>query len=224
MPAGRRGALGGNKKISTTFALVVVIVVAVFFSGLVWRLNRQIKDDSLANFSGETLKNNAPKKDNVSVTSQSVNEAITYINDIGFKLAFPRDGRRYAVKEIAQKGMDGTVLFGLPFVDDEVKKVKKEDYSELFRIELVPLTDLGKKSCADKSRQFPFCDYDDRELGRNSQFVFVYTRYDKLDAVEKSKKRLIPADFNSAVFAQADEIAKSFRLTDSQVEGAEKKL
>ena len=119
--------------------------------------------------------------------------------------------------------MDRAVLFGLPTSDSEIIKVKKADYSEVFRIELVPIKDLEKNTCADKSRQFPLCDNDDRELGRNARFVFVYTRYDKLDTVEKSKTRLIPNDFDSSVFARADEIIESFHLIDSQIGEADEK-
>jgi len=44
----------------------------------------------------------------------------------------------------------------------------------------------------------------------------VYTRYDKLDAVEKSKTKLIPDDFDESVFSEADDIIKSFRLIPVQ--------
>ncbi|MFZ2188334.1 MAG: hypothetical protein WAV73_02100 [Candidatus Moraniibacteriota bacterium] len=208
-----------NKDISIVFVLVAVVVVIIFFSGWAWHLNEQIRSCSSINFTKSSPEKNALKKRNNSLENQAVNNEIVYTNkDLGFELLMPKDGKRFAVKEISPKGMNSAVTFGLPFSDSEMKKVKKEDYSEIFRIELVPVADLenSKKTCRDKNRQFPLCDNDDRELGRNARFVFVYTRYDKLDAVEKSKTELIPDDFDEAVFSEADDIIKSFRLILAQ--------
>jgi hypothetical protein len=209
-----------NKDISVIFALVAVIVVVVFFGGWAWHLNNQIKNCSSANFTKNLPEKNALKKKNNLLEKQVVSNEVVYTNkELGFELLIPKDGKRFAVKEISPKGMNSAVTFGLPFADSEVRKVKKEDYSEIFRIELVPVVDLekAKKTCRDKNRQFPLCDNDDRELGRNAQFVFVYTRYDKLDVVEKSKTKLIPDDFDESVFSEADDIIKSFRLIPVQV-------
>ncbi len=205
-----------DREVSTVFALAVIIITITFFSIWAFSLNRQVKNEVITALPQEAFAN--MPKENVDLSNkQLANDGVVYANNVfGFNLTIPKDGKRYAVKEISPKGMDRAVLFGLPFFDDEVKKVKKEDYSEVFRIELVLVSDLGKKTCANKSRQFPLCDDDDRELGRNDQFVYVYTRYDKLDAVEKSKTKLIPADFDPGIFTQADEISQSFRLVDSQ--------
>jgi hypothetical protein len=222
-----KSTLGGKKSSSSSFGLMLMLVVvvagAIFFGSWIRHLNEQMASELFQKTSdtpvvktegGEALS----KK-------QTTDSGIVYADEErGFRLVLPKDGRRYAVKEIEPKGEDRAVLFGLPLTDSEVKKVKKEDYSEIFRIELVPLKSLGKKTCADKSSQFPFCDLDDQELGRNEQFVFIYTRYDRLDEVEKSKIRLIPADFDAKIFAQADAIVKSFRIVNAQLGLMDKKL
>ncbi len=214
-----------NKKVSTIFALAIIVVVVVFFVGWAWRLDRQIKQEALSATVSVSREGNL-KEDGVLPKKQVTgSDNIVYANkEFGFELDLPRDGKKFAVKEISPKGMNVSVAFGLPFIDSEIKKVKKEGYSEIFRIELVPVADLGQKICADKSRQFPLCDNDDQELGRNSQYVFVYTRYDKLDAVQKSKTKLIPDDFDASVFSEADQISKSFRLVAMQTGEGDRKL
>lgn len=225
--ANRHRASGIKKNITTLFSLTIVIIVAIFFGSWVRYLNNQGVSDLAENFPDISLEKNEAEKNKNALEKQTVGAGIVYEDsDLGFELILPKDGRRYAVKEITSKGLNQAILFGLPITDQEIQRIKKEKYSEIFRIKLVPVADLESKksACADSTRQLPFCDADDRELGRNEQFVFVYTRYDKLDEVEKSKTRLIPTDFDAAIFAQADEISKSFRVVAHQIGLADKKL
>jgi|GEM_PF-6049032 len=214
-----------KKNISSLLTLLVVVVGAVFFGSWIRHLNNQTIGGLFQNFSSVTSPGSKTGNNEDLSKKQTPDSGIVYANEeLGFRLALPKDGRRYAVKEVVPKGANRAILFGLPLTDKEVKKIKKENYSEIFRIELVPVASLGKKTCADGQRPFPLCDPDDRELSRNDQFVFVYTRYDKLAEVEKSKIKLIPADFDVTVFAQADEISKSFRLILAQSQVMDKKI
>jgi hypothetical protein len=213
----------GEKNIGTLFILAIVVVTAIFFGSWIRHLNEQLVDEAIDN-SSRTV---SEEEDENGTKNKLAENGIVYEDEeLGFALILPKDGRRYAVKELASRGSNQAILFGLPITDQEVRRIKKEKYSEIFRIKLVPVADVenAKKTCANSARQFPFCDSDDRELGRNEQFVFVYTRYDKLDEVEQSKIRLIPTDFDATVFAQADEIAKSFRVVSSQLGLVGKKL
>jgi hypothetical protein len=228
-PSGLREKM--NKEISIVIVLIAVAGAVVFFGGWAVLLNGQIeaqeKNAIVNKFSKEILREKVIKEKEKLPQDKVENKDIRYANkEVGFELFLPGDGKRYMVKEIEPKGAYRAILFGLPTSDSEIIKIKKADYSEIFRIELVPITDLEEdrnKICADKSRQFPLCDNDDRELGRNARFVFVYTRYDKLDAVEKGKTRLIPNDFDSSVFARADEIVESFHLINSLIREVEEK-
>jgi hypothetical protein len=221
-----------NKKVSVDFALAVIIIVVAFFGILASSLNkqtsRQIGNGLSNSFREEIFRKHELGKNNKQFKDQGIADVVTYTNEeIGFRLTLPNEEKKYAVKELDSKGKNRSILFGLPIFDEEIIKNKKEYYSEVFRIELVPIADTEKnknKTCADKSRQFPLCDNDDLELGRNEQFVFIYTRYDKLDAVEKSKIKMIPADFDSSVFFKADEIAKSFSLVLTQGGMEDKKI
>lgn len=221
-----------NKKVSVAFALTVIIIVVIFFGSLAMSLNKQaswqVESDLPNSFQKENSKKNTREKGGEQSKDQGASDTVTYTNkEVGFSLSFPKGDKKYAVRELNSKGKNRAILFGLPISDEEIKKAKKENYGEIFRIELVPISDVEKgeeNTCADKSRQFPLCDNDDVELGRNDQFVFVYTRYDKLDVVEKSKTKMIPSDFDSAVFSKADEIVKSFGWVLTQSETVNKNM
>lgn len=221
-----------NKKVSVAFALVVIIIVVIFFGSLAIFLNKQANwqanSVSLDNFQKEISKKNTQEKNKKQSENQAASDVVSYTNkEIGFGLIFPKDDKKYMVKELNSKGKNRAIIFGLPISDEEIIKNKKENYGEIFRIELVPISDMEKsknKTCADKNRQFPLCDNDDVELGRNDQFAFIYTRYDKLDVVEKSKTKMIPSDFDASVFSKADEIAKSFRWVLTQSEAVNKNM
>jgi hypothetical protein len=223
MSTKNKSASGGKKNILNLLILSVVVVGAIFFGSWIRHLNNQTIGN-LFQKTSDTILTKTESSEELS-KKQVLDSGIIYTDEErGFRLAIPKDGRRYAVKEIEPREGNMAVLFGLPLIDSEVKRVKKEAYSEIFRIELVPRRSLGKKVCADKRRQFPLCDPDDRELGRNDQFVFIYKRYDKLTEVEKSNVKLIPSDFDVTVFTQADEISKSFRLILAQNEAMDKKI
>lgn len=205
-----------RKNISSVFVLLVIIITTVFFGVLTVKTKRQMSEQQVS-FPVTSEKSAPTEKLPSGSVSVSGGKTIEYVNsELGFKLILPSDGKRYAVKEASPQKLNRAVLFGLPTGDAKIKESKKEAYSEIFRIELVPISDLKKKTCASESREFPLCDNDDAELGRNENFVFVYTRYDKLDAVEKNKAKFVPEDFSPEVFATADEIVKSFSLIPAQ--------
>ena len=210
-----------NKKISTILAFSVVIILAIFLAGISFYLWRgvRLENNSVVSISKKNKniacteeakicpdgsvvsriapsckfascpnENNSQKQINISNWQKYENEAY------GFELTLLSGWEEYATSIVFGPKNATQISFELPTNDaDWLKNNGSKKTAAVFNLTIYPISSNLKNDIPNR-----------REIKRNGKYVVFYDRIDKITDY--------PEDFKLELFAQADEIIKTFKF------------
>ena len=184
-----------------SLALIPVLVVLVVLAyGLTLLKNRH---------------NSAKQTDNSSPAASTMKTALYTNEEFGFSLQVPT---HYSVKDVTPEMSGGPfkfVSFQRETKQQEWIVGAKSNHAAVFDIHPWILAEFAvlEKDCREKSREemgpgcFPLDNVEGHKvIGRNNKYAFIYTRVDRITDY--------PNDFTPEMFAEAEEIIKSFKTFD----------